>query len=109
MKKRRQRNYLKAMEQFAKECGCESFSVGVNDPNDREIRQIFFGEDCEKITAGLVAELAKEGMNCDDLRFFIREGFRYCRPRKSFLRVDLREGAVYEVTGSDVHIHSLIF
>jgi len=103
----KKRDRVALMERAAKEAGFESYAEKPIDSKEKDFRQIFMGEDCEPITAKLFVELLKKGITEKDLKFFITEGFNYCRPRNSFLCMNPEDGSVCEV-GKKVHIHSLM-
>ena len=107
MKKRVDRNYLKAMDRMAKESGFESCKEKEVNVADKDFRQIFLGEDCEPIGARLFVELLKSGVDENELKFFVSHGFQYCRPRNSFLCADSEDGSVCEI-GKKVQIHALV-
>jgi hypothetical protein len=54
----------------------------------KDLERIFGGRDNEIITEELIKEILLSPENVfteDDLRFFQKEGYKYCRPRKSFI------------------------
>lgn len=57
----------------------------LDDDGMREIRRLFFGEDCELLTDDLIAELRASGWSDEVLRDARVRGGLYCRPRDSIV------------------------
>lgn len=52
----------------------------------KDLQRIFGGRDNELITEDLIKELlSSTDFTEEDLRWFQKEGYQYCRPRKSFI------------------------
>lgn len=96
------------MKKMAAEMGMELTGVHTCGFASTLFRQIWMGEGCETINASLVAELAGEGWESDELKLFIDENFQYCRPRKSFVKPDLRDGICFEINQSKIHVHNMM-
>ena len=73
----------------------------------KDVRRIFFGEDCEPITRELLSDLLAEGWNPRDLEEAVQLGAVYCQPRRSLL---LMEGVEYAMQDGEavLHCHALI-